>query len=73
MKIYLGFADRMRKEIMVLTPPRNKIKIIAPLNRKYSTWIGGSILATLPSFQIMWTSKDEYNEIGPEIINRKCF
>ena len=31
-----------------------KIKIIAPPERKYSVWIGGSILASLSTFQQMW-------------------
>ena len=31
-----------------------KIKIIAPPERKYSVWIGGSILASLSTFQEMW-------------------
>merc|ERR1712088_1295164 len=34
-----------------------KIKIIAPPERKYSVWIGGSILASLSTFQQMWISK----------------
>uniref|UniRef100_A0A914RW11 Actin n=1 Tax=Parascaris equorum TaxID=6256 RepID=A0A914RW11_PAREQ len=35
-----------------------KIKIIAPPERKYSVWIGGSILASLSTFQQMWISKE---------------
>ncbi|MCP4883322.1 MAG: hypothetical protein GY908_05990 [Flavobacteriales bacterium] len=27
-------------------------------------WIGGSILASLSTFQQMWISKEEYNEPG---------
>merc|ERR1711862_515262 len=47
---YPGIADRMQKEITALAPPTMKIKIIAPPERKYSVWIGGSILAlSLPS------------------------
>jgi hypothetical protein len=34
-----------------------KIKIVAPPERKYSVWIGGSILASLSTFQQMWVSK----------------
>ena len=34
---------------------------IAPPKRKYSVWIGGSILSSL-TFQEMWVTKDEYNE-----------
>merc|ERR1712180_222380 len=42
-----GIADRMQKEITALAPSTIKIKIIAPPERKYSVWIGGSILASL--------------------------
>merc|ERR1711998_286289 len=71
--MYQGIADRMSKEITALAPPTMKIKIIAPPERKYSVWIGGSILASLSPFQQMWISKDEYDESGPSIVHRKCF
>jgi len=71
--MFPGIADRMQKEISALAPPTMKIKIIAPPERKYSVWIGGSILASLSTFQQMWISKQEYDESGPSIVHRKCF
>jgi len=71
--MYPGIADRMQKEITALAPSTMKIKIIAPPERKYSVWIGGSILASLSTFQEMWISKQEYDEAGPGIVHRKCF
>ncbi|EFX73805.1 cytoplasmatic actin [Daphnia pulex] len=71
--MYPGFADRMQKEITALAPSTMKIKIIAPPERKYSVWIGGSILASLSTFQQMLISKQEYDESGPSIVHRKCF
>jgi len=65
--------DRMSKEIIALAPPSMKIKIVAPPERKYSVWIGGSILSSLSTFQQMWISKQEYDESGPSIVHRKCF
>ena len=56
-----------------LAPSTMKIKIVAPPERKYSVWIGGSILASLSTFQQMWISKQEYDESGPSIVHRKCF
>jgi len=47
--------------------------MIAPAECKYSVWTGGSILASLSTFQQMWVSKDEYEEAGPSIVHRKCF
>jgi len=71
--MYPGIADRMQKEITALAPSSMKVKIIAPPERKYSVWIGGSILASLSTFQQMWISKQEYDESGPSIVHRKCF
>jgi len=71
--MYPGLAERMTKELTALAPSSMKIKIIAPPERKYSVWIGGSILASLSTFQQMWISKDEFDESGPSIVHRKCF
>ncbi|XP_054431335.1 beta-actin-like protein 2 isoform X1 [Pteronotus mesoamericanus] len=71
--MYPGTADRMQREVTALAPSSMKIKIIAPPERKYSVWIGGSILASLSTFQQMWISKEEYDEVGPPIVHRKCF
>ena len=65
-------AERMTKEITALAPPSMKIKVVAPPERKYSTWIGGSILSSLSTFQEMWISKQEYDQSGPSIVHRKC-
>ncbi|KAN0003378.1 hypothetical protein ACTFIZ_009521 [Dictyostelium cf. discoideum] len=67
-----GIADRMNKELTALAPSTMKIKIIAPPERKYSVWIGGSMLSSLSTFQQMWISKEEYDESGPSIVHRKC-
>ncbi|KOM54007.1 hypothetical protein LR48_Vigan09g266600 [Vigna angularis] len=71
--MFPGIADRMSKEISALAPSSMKIKVVAPPERKYSVWIGGSILASLSTFQQMWISKGEYDESGPAIVHRKCF
>lgn len=46
----LGFGDRLLNEVKKLALKDVKIKIYAPPERKYSTWIGGSILAGLNAF-----------------------
>jgi len=71
--LFPGIEDRMQKELVNLAPSTMKIKIIAPPHRKYSVWIGGSILSSLSTFQQMWITKEEYNESGPAIVHRKCF
>jgi actin beta/gamma 1 len=71
--MFAGIADRLQKEVSAMAPDTNKKKVIDPQERKYSVWIGGSILASLSTFQQMWISKEEYDESGPSIVHRKCF
>ena len=71
--MFPGIADRMQKELTSLSPSSVKVKIVAPPERKYSVWIGGSILASLSTFQNLWCSKQEYDESGPGIVHRSQF
>lgn len=72
--LFEGMAERMWQEIHQLAPTNNRIKVLAPPERLYSVWLGGSILASLSTFQTMWITKEEYDEQGgPAIIHRKCF
>merc|ERR1740123_1388198 len=64
---------RLTKELTAKAPASIKVKVVAPPERKYSVWIGGSILSSLSSFQEMWVTKDEYDESGPGIVHRRCF
>ena len=45
------FPDRLLRELQSLAPPDIKIRILAPPERKHTTWIGGSILGGLSSFR----------------------
>lgn len=71
--MFPGIEHRLEKEIVKLVPSSVRVKVIAPPERKYSVWIGGSILTSLATFQDMWVTKDEYEDIGPRIVHRKCF
>jgi len=71
--MFPGIDTRLNKDMSGLAPASAKIKIVAPPERKYSVWIGGSILSSLSTFQDMWITKDEYEESGPGIVHRKCF
>jgi len=70
--MFKGIPERLEKEIKQLAPQGMDIKVIAPPERKYSVWIGGSILASLSTFEEMWVTKEEYDESGPTIVHRKC-
>jgi len=70
--MFNNIDQRMKDEITALAPQTMVVKIVAPPERKYSVWIGGSILASLSTFEDMWVTKDEYDESGPGIVHRKC-
>lgn len=65
-------SERMKIEMNQLSPTSLKVDCTAHSERKYSAWIGGSIIATLNNFKSMWITKQEYTEYGPQIIHRKC-
>lgn len=71
--LFKGFGDRLLNEVKKLAPKDIKIRISAPQERLYSTWIGGSILASLDTFKKMWVSKKEYDDEGARAIHRKTF
>ena len=66
-----GIRERLQKEVQQLLP--SEVKVVAPVERAYSVWIGGSILSSLATFQTMWVTKEEYDEAGPQIVHRKCY
>jgi actin-related protein len=71
--LFEAMGERLWHEIHQLTPSNGRIKVLAPPERLYSVWLGGSVLASLSTFQSMWITKQEYDENGPNIIHRKCF
>lgn len=71
--MFPGLGERMAKEMVPLFPKSRKVKVVAPPERKYSVYIGGSILSSMSTYPSMWLTKDEYDESGPSVIHRKCF
>jgi actin len=71
--MFTGFPERIEKEITRLVPPTERVKVVAPPERKYAAWIGGSIFASLATFPEMVITFSEYCDAGPAIVHRKCF
>lgn len=69
--MFRGIKDRLQNELTALAPSGPRIRIIAQPNRAVSTWVGGSILASLSSFRDMCVSRKEYDEYGPLIVHSK--
>ena len=53
-----GFAERLKVEVDRLTPTSSGVNLIDPALRLHGAWMGGSLLASLSSFQRMWMTKD---------------
>jgi actin-related protein 4 len=69
-----GFNDRLQQELLALWPSA-KVKIQAAgltTDRRFGSWIGGSIIASLGTFHQMWISKKEYDEHGAGIVEKRC-
>ncbi len=70
--MFQGIEERLEKELRKVAPESASVQVIAIPERKYSVWIGGSILASLSTFEEMWISADEYKETGASIVHKKC-
>ncbi|XP_026736367.1 actin-like protein 6A isoform X2 [Trichoplusia ni] len=70
-----GWLERLAKELAARAPSSHRLKSHAAPNsteRRFAAWIGGSILASIGSFQQMWISSQEYDEGGKGQLERKC-
>ncbi|KAK0047725.1 actin-85C-like isoform X1 [Biomphalaria pfeifferi] len=68
-----GFTQRLHKELLSLSPPGvHHVRICAKPERQHLEWIGGSVIASLSSFNTSWISKELYEEYGPSIVCREC-
>ncbi|VDK69818.1 unnamed protein product [Dibothriocephalus latus] len=73
--LIMGFTDRLQRDLNIKTPPSMRLKVNFPSSlpeRRFSSWVGGSILGSLGTFQQMWISKHEYEESGRSMVEKKC-
>ncbi len=59
--IFRGFTERVVKEVGDLG---QILKVIENPNRRYASWTGAAILASLSSYESKWITKAEYMEVG---------
>jgi len=69
--MFPGMPERLEKELNAIAPEGMKVQVKAPKNRKYSAWLGGSVMSTLSTFKNLWLTKKEYEESGPGILAAK--
>ena len=84
--MFPGFPSRLLKEIQKVFKEKElknvkdkrikiRINIIDNPRRKYSTVIGATVLANLYNndrYDYYWISKRDWDEVGPNIILKKC-
>uniref|UniRef100_A0A8C6CW93 Actin like 9 n=1 Tax=Moschus moschiferus TaxID=68415 RepID=A0A8C6CW93_MOSMO len=71
--LFTGFQARFQTELLRNLPPEAHVVVMAQPTRNFSVWIGGSILASLRTFQSCWVLREQYEEQGPHIVYRKCY
>eukprot|EP00727_Mastigamoeba_balamuthi_P000800 m51a1_g10717 putative actin (1113) ;mRNA; r:219305-223208 len=68
--MFPGLAERLQRELVALAPSSAKVKVVAPPERKYSNWIGGSIFASLSTARSHFVMTQDYDETGPSLVER---
>jgi actin-like protein 6A len=73
--LFIGLKERLERDITASAPAAVKVKLMASTStqeRRFGTWLGGSILSSLGTFQQLWMSKREYEEHGAALVHKKC-
>jgi actin-like protein 6A len=69
----VGTDKRLIADLNRNLTPAFRVKLLgAPVERRFGSWTGGSILGSLGSFHQMWVSKAEYEEKGAALLAQKC-
>ena len=69
--LFPGLRERLEKELTILAPGI-EIELTLPPEPQRSAWLGGSQISSSPTFTDISISKQEYEEVGASIVNRKC-
>ncbi|KAM3838567.1 actin-like protein 10 [Vipera latastei] len=70
--LFPGFPERMCLELNALFHGKEYfIKILASPKRSTAVWLGGSLAASLSSFQSLWMRKQDYQEHGAAYVHKK--
>ena len=71
--LFENFQGRMKNELLELAPVKTPINVIANKERQYSSWIGGSVIGNMDTFQFLCISRKDYEETGAKIVHYKTF
>ncbi|CAN0020457.1 unnamed protein product [Ectocarpus sp. 12 AP-2014] len=73
--LFEGMPERITSELSSSLPSAFKVRTLtaSPIERRFSVWIGGSILCSLGTFQQLWLSKRQYEEQGADVAESRRF
>lgn len=69
-----GFYNRLKNDLSSCNEISD-FNLVANSERQFSSWIGGSIVCSLKNFKHMWVTKEEFDELGGDLmaVDSKCF
>ena len=48
---FKGFSERLQRQVPEVAPQQVRVKVISAAEKRFTPWMGGSILSSLGSFQ----------------------
>ena len=70
--LFTNFKPRFKSELQGMAPTKTDIEVIDKNERLISSWIGGSIIGNMETFQHLCIARKDYEE-DPKIIHDKTF
>jgi actin len=71
--LFRNFKERLTDEIYNLSPTKTDIFVVDNDERMYSSWIGGSIIGNMDTFQYLCITKKDFEDHGSKIVHDKTF
>lgn len=67
-----GMKERLLNELKTLVPKSTSVNIVVPPDGANAIWKGGSILSSMSTFDEQWITRNDYDEIGMNVVHEKC-
>eukprot|EP00756_Hemistasia_phaeocysticola_P047882 Hpha_TRINITY_DN22339_c0_g1::TRINITY_DN22339_c0_g1_i1::g.177632::m.177632/K05692/ACTB_G1; actin beta/gamma 1 len=70
--LFPGLSERLQREVSAEADRGVGVRVIAPEDG-FETWRGGSMIASMRSFENSCITREEYEECGPTVMGRQKF
>ena len=71
--LFNGLKSRMQYEMEERAEDGEPVDVVVDSQRKYASWIGGSMFASLGTINQIYVTRQEYEDSGATVVHRKCF